>query len=311
MVFKTDMIKSWIGGTSSSVNSEIITPFRNASTIIGIYNDHVKAGTLTQENWSEILKLCDDSLASYLTRIKGLEASTVAYNVALQGNIKGFKKVRSAMQQYNALETPEKQQEFASAVALTNSKFGNYLSNLKGSNATLIGYGFSLVTATAKTVAFTAATIALNSVVGLGVSAIISGIFSLVTSWINASKKITEAAEKAKNKVESINEELKTNSKTVEDTKQQYAELAQKVSNLGKQNQNRGLLSTDDYEEFLDLSNQLAGIFPQLTKGYDENGNAILNLSGDVDTIVSSLDDLLKKEQEVANHQIAEQFPKV
>ena len=308
------MIKAWvgkIGNTSSSINSEIITPFRDASTIISTYNDHVKAGTLTQENWSEILKLCDDSLASYLTRIKGLEASTVAYNVALQGNIKGFKKVRSAMQQYNALETPEKQQEFASAVALTNSKFGNYLSNLKGSNATLIGYGFSLVTATAKTVAFTAATITLNSVVGLGVSAIISGVFSLVTSWTNASKKITEAAEKAKNKVESINEELKTNSKTVEDTKQQYAELAQKVSNLGKQNQNRGLLSIDDYEEFLDLSNQLAGIFPQLTKGYDKNGNAILNLSGNVDTIIGSLDELLKKEQEVANRKIADEFPDI
>lgn len=311
MVFKTDMIKSWIGGTSSSVNSEIITPFRDASTIIGIYNNHVKAGTLTQENWSEILKLCDDSLASYLTRIKGLEASTVAYNVALQGNIKGFKKIRIVMQQYNALETPEKQQEFASAVALTNSKFGNYLSNLKGSNATLIGYGFSLVTATAKTIALNVATMALNTALSMGVSIIVSSLIGAFMSWVNSSKKITEEAEKARNKVKSINDDLKSHTETIENSKQRYAELAQSVENLGRVNQNRGILSTDDYDEFLDLSNQLAGIFPQLTKGYDENGNAILNLSGDVDTIVSSLDDLLKKEQEVANHQIAEQFPKV
>ena len=34
-------------------------------------------------------------------------------------------------------------------------------------------------------------------------------------------------------------------------------------------------MSTEEYEEFLDLSNQLSELFPQLTKGYDDNGNII------------------------------------
>jgi len=104
---------------------------------------------------------------------------------------------------------------------------------------------------------------------------------------------------------------LKTNTETVENAKQRYAELAQEVENLGKVNQSQGSLSTDEYKEFLDLSNQLAGVFPQLTKGYDDNGNAILDLSGSVDTIVSSLDDLLKKEKDLANQKIMDEFPDV
>ena len=104
---------------------------------------------------------------------------------------------------------------------------------------------------------------------------------------------------------------MKTNTETVKNAKQRYAELAQEVENLGKVSQSQGLLSTDEYKEFLDLSNQLAGVFPQLTKGYDDNGNAILNLSGDVDTIVGSLDDLLQKEKDLANQKIMDEFPDV
>lgn len=124
-------------------------------------------------------------------------------------------------------------------------------------------------------------------------------------------QKITEAAEKAKDKISSINDDLKTNTETVKNAKQRYAELAQEVENLGKVSQSQGSLSTDEYKEFLDLSNQLAGVFPQLTKGYDDNGNAILNLSGDVDTIVGSLDDLIQKEKDLANQKIMDEFPDV
>lgn len=103
-----------------------------------------------------------------------------------------------------------------------------------------------------------------------GISLITKGIDNL----IHRTEKIKEAAEEAKNKISSINDDLKTNTETVENAKQRYAELAQEVENLGKVSQNQGSLSADEYKEFLDLSNQLAGVFPQLTKGYDDNGKA-------------------------------------
>ena len=235
------------------------------------------------------------------------------YSVSLQGNVSGLMGITKIMRQYNALggTSTTKQRELAGAIALNNTQLGSYLTRLNGAKASLVGYGASLVGSTIKTVALTVATAALNAALTMGMSFIITGLVSAFSTWINSSEKITEAAEEAKDKINSINNDLKTNTQTVEKAKQRYAELAQEVNNLGKSNQNRGSLSTDEYEEFLDLSNQLAEAFPQLTKGYDDNGNAILNLSGNVDTIVNSLDDLLKKEKELANQKIMEEFPNV
>lgn len=306
-------MKSWFAGTASSVNSEIITPFSNAEQIIYKYNQAIEHNSLTQQGWQRLIAQCDDGLASYLTNIKGSIASMSAYSVSLQGNITGYTKITQAIKQYNALGavSQKEQQNFATAVSLTNAKLGSYLTGLNGAKASLSGYGVSLIASTAKTVGLTIATTALNAALTFGISAIITGVVSAFATWINSSKEITEAAEEAKDKIASINDDLKTNTETVENAKQRYAELAQEVENLGKVNQSRGSLSTDEYEEFLDLSNQLADVFPQLSKNYDDNGNAILNLSGDVDTIVGSLDDLLQKEKDLANQKIIDEFPDV
>lgn len=255
----------------------------------------------------------DDSLKAYLTSIKGSTASMTGYNVSLQGSITGFAKVSSAIKQYNALGTVslKEQQAFATAVSTTNGKLGTYLIGLNGSTAGLRGYGVSLVASTAKTIGLTVATTALNAAMTMGISVIVTGLISAFTAWINKSEEITEKAQEATDKINSISESLKTNTETVENAKRRYAELAQEVENLGKITQSQGTLSNEEYEEFLDLSNQLAGIFPSLTKNYDENGNAILDLSGDVNTIVSSLDDLIQKEKELANQKIMEEFPDV
>lgn len=235
-----------------------------------------------------------------------------AYTVSLQGNIAGYKKVTEAMKQYNAIAGNAKdQKEFAKAVSTTNVNLGSYLTGLNGVKASLGGYGASLVLSTAKTIGLTLATTALNAAITMGASVIISGVVTAIYSWINASKQITENAQAAKDKIENFTNSLKDNSKLVEDSKQRYAELAQEVENLGQVNQSQGNLSNDDYKEFLDLSNQLAGVFPELTKGYDDNGNAILDLPGNVDTIVGSLDELLKKEKEITNQKIMDEFPDV
>lgn len=306
-------MKSWFAGTASSVNSEIITPFSNAEQIIYKYNQAIEHNSLTQQGWQRLIAQCDDGLASYLTNIKGSTASMSAYSVSLQGNITGYTKITQAMKQYNVLSSvsQKEQQNFATAISLTNTKLGSYLTGLNGAKASLTGYGVSLIASTAKTVGLTIATTALNAALTFGISAIVTGVVSAFATWINSSKKITEAANEAKDKITSINDDLKTNTETVENAKQRYAELAQEVENLGKVNQSRGSLSTDEYKEFLDLSNQLAGVFPQLSKNYDENGNAILNLSGDVNTIVGSLDDLLQKEKDLANQKIMYEFPDV
>lgn len=313
MIFKQEAIKSWFSGVGTSVNNEVIQPFQNANSVISKYNLAIQHNSLTQQGWQRLLAQCDDSLKAYLTSIKGSTASMAGYNVSLQGSITGFTKVSNAIKQYNALGAVslKEQQAFATAVGATNAKLGSYLIGLNGSTAGLRGYGVSLVVSTAKTIGLTVATTALNAAMTMGISVIVAGLISTFTAWINKSEEITEKAQEAADKINSISESLKTNTETVENAKKRYAELAQEVENLGKITQSQGTLSNEEYEEFLYLSNQLAGIFPSLTKNYDENGNAILGLSGDVNTIVGSLDDLIQKEKELANQKIVEEFPDV
>lgn len=309
MIFKQDSVASFFG-----VNSSIpIEPFKEASNVIDSYNEQVKNNTLTTENWNTILSRCDDTLAEHLGHIKGLETTMTGYTMSLQGSVVGYNKVSAAIQQYNSLtgSSKKEQQDLINTITVTNGKLGVYLSGLNGANASLTGYGLSLLTSTAKTIGLTIATTALNAALTMGISVIVTGAIAAFASWINASKEITKNAQAAKDKIASITSDLKANTETVENSKQRYAELAQEVENLGKVNQSQGNLSNDEYKEFLDISNQLAGVFPSLTKGYDDNGNAILNLSGNVDTIVDSLDDLLQKEKELANKQIIDQIPDV
>lgn len=124
-------------------------------------------------------------------------------------------------------------------------------------------------------------------------------------------KKIKKAAEEAKSAIDNIKSEFENLSSSTDGIKERFAELAQGVANLGKMNQSRGKLSTEDYEEFLGLSNQLSELFPQLQTGLDDNGNSILSLSGNVDTIVGSLNNLLSVQQKLANQQIIEEIPAV
>ena len=121
-------------------------------------------------------------------------------------------------------------------------------------------------------------------------------------------QKTKETAEKARSAADSIRSDFDSLASTTDNVKRRYAELAQEVENLGKVNQSRGTLSTEDYDEFLDLSSQLAGLFPQLTAGYDENGNSLLSLSGNIDTIVSSLNDLMDVQQKISGQQILQKM---
>ena len=121
-----------------------------------------------------------------------------------------------------------------------------------------------------------------------------------------AAKAIKEAYEEAKKAIDEINSTFSTNSSQVKEISKEYAELAQGVDLLTNSNKN---LTTEKHERFLELSNQLSKLYPSLTKSFDKNGNAILDLSGDVNTIVGSIDDLIERQRVLANQEIMKQMP--
>lgn len=133
----------------------------------------------------------------------------------------------------------------------------------------------------------------------------IAGVVKAIKKHKQAQEEAFESAKKkaddAKSKIKSLQSEIKQNADTVDQAGKKYAELAQGVNQLTGKNIS---LSDDEYKEFLDVSNQLAEVFPQLTKGYDDNGNAILDLQGNVDGITGKLKDLLEIEQQLAQQEI-------
>lgn len=149
---------------------------------------------------------------------------------------------------------------------------------------------------------------ALTGLAGVAIGIAIPAIIKVADSLIVTSKEIEQAAMAAQEAIDTITSELKDTESLVSNSGERFAELAQGVDMLSGKNLS---LTTDEYEEFLGLSNQLAEVFPTLSRNYDENGNAIVQLSGDTNTMVASLQKLLDVERQIANQQIAEQLPDV
>lgn len=202
----------------------------------------------------------------------------------------------------------KEQKEFINGISVTNGKLGNYLSGLNGAKGSLIGYGVSLVGATVKTFALEAATMALNAALTWGVSFIVTGVITAISNWIRKEEILAEKAQAAQDKIKDLNDTFKTHQQLVSDSAKRYAKLAQGVDQISGKNIS---LNNDDYEEFLNLSNQLADAFPTLSRNYTENGDAIVQLSGDVDTIVGSLQSLIEAERQLKNQQIADELPTI
>lgn len=139
-----------------------------------------------------------------------------------------------------------------------------------------------------------------------GIELAIKGIDHLIHSSEYAEKAFQASTESAKSfsqTVKDIQKNTVDKESDVNSITKRYAELSQGINSFTNENK---VLSTDEYEEFLDLNEQLAGLFPSLTRDYDENGNAILKLSGSVDSVIESIKALLDQEKELAKTKIRE-----
>ncbi len=152
----------------------------------------------------------------------------------------------------------------------------------------------------------------LNSVMEAGMGMLIqflaNGIFTAIDNYLHRSERIQEAAEAARDKIDELKSSFQTLSSSVSGVKNQYAELAQGVDQITGKNLT---LSAEDYENFLSLGNQLADLFPSLTSHFDENGNSILNLTGDIDGIVGSLNDFVAVQQKIATKEMLDELPDI
>ena len=154
----------------------------------------------------------------------------------------------------------------------------------------------------------TGGNILLNTIIALAVSKAVEGIDYL----IHFEERQQEAFENAKAAVEESAGAIRDIKSGMSDTSSKAAELSLEFAKLVQgvdpfTNENKGL-STESYERFLEVNSQLSELFPSLTKNYDENGNAILGLSGDVDTVTASIAKLVEQQNNLAKAEMREQL---
>lgn len=165
-----------------------------------------------------------------------------------------------------------------------------------------------------------------NMLAGMAIGAAISGVITLIDNYIHKNEKLIEAGEEAKSSIESTFNEFSENKSTITDLGKSLSDnsdeiittgdaidtLAEKYTKLRNgvswsDNSNK-FLSDEDYQSYLDISNQIADQFPSLVSGYDAQGNAILNLGNNASTAASQLTELYNASMLSANVEMGEQL---
>ena len=193
--------------------------------------------------------------------------------------------------------------QFISTVDSSKISLENYQSYLQSTGKTTSKFGSTL-----KNIGGTILSSLANAGIGMLIGVAVNGIVSLIDYLVVTKKEIKEMAQAAQSNIDTVRSNFDNLSSTVESVGDTYARLRQGVQQTNSEIKNIDL-SQSDYEEFLSVSNQIAELSPELISGYDAQGNAILNLKGGYDSIISSLDTFIEKQRESMNLEIAENLP--
>lgn len=160
--------------------------------------------------------------------------------------------------------------------------------------------------AKASQVAMKGLALAGNILVPMLIGSAISHVMEWMDDMKHRSEELITKGNEAKQAISDISENLKTHKDVVSECNDSYTKLASGVDLATNKNSS---LSTEEYEQYLDLCNKIADSFPELIKGYDAEGNAMLNLGDNAEEIAKKLEELYKQKQLMANLSIAEELP--
>ena len=113
-------------------------------------------------------------------------------------------------------------------------------------------------------------------------------------------KMIKDAEREAAREAFKEAENVYNNRKTMGAQAAQYDELAKGVDNFGRNIS----LSDEDYQKFLNISNDLADTFPELISYTDEAGNRFVGLAGNIGGVTEEIERLIKEAQKVTDEKL-------
>ena len=138
------------------------------------------------------------------------------------------------------------------------------------------------------------AALLMNAALTMGISLLIDFAISGIMKLVNAKEELAEKVDEVTSKFKEQHTELVKNKSSFESQATRYSQLAKGVNDLGE----NVSLTADEYAEYQDVVNSIAGQVPSLIQGYDAQGNAILSCKGNVEELTAAYEDLIKKQND-------------
>lgn len=113
-----------------------------------------------------------------------------------------------------------------------------------------------------------------------GIQLLVKGIDNLILTAEEAKGK----AESLRNSMQSFFDEAQSGQQTISSISDRFSELSKHVTETGENID----LTKNEYSEYLDICNQVKSIMPELVTGYTNEGNAIITLKDNVDSLTES-----------------------
>ena len=124
-----------------------------------------------------------------------------------------------------------------------------------------------------------------------------------IDNLIHRQERLAEAAKKATENIQNSYSSFSELKQSTGSITQEFAQLSQHVNQATGENID---LPAEEYQRFLELSNQLAETFPTIGYTIDENGNKITGLSGSIDEITQSINGLVQAQQLLTHQEISD-----
>lgn len=162
---------------------------------------------------------------------------------------------------------------------------------------------FSRVTSKLGNLAKSVGSTMLNMGVTMLASWALGEVITAIDNYIHRVEIAIEKGKEARETIASISEGFTSKQNTVDQNLDRYIELASGVDTTTNENRT---LSTEEYQEFVNIQNELASIFPQIVTGVDAQGNMITSLGDNASYASMQLEQLLEQERQIANFEISE-----
>ena len=108
--------------------------------------------------------------------------------------------------------------------------------------------------------------------------------FAVIDNLILTADEAEEKAEALRGNMQSFFDEVQSGQQTISSVSDRFAELSEHVTKTGENID----LTKDEYSEYLDICNQVKTIMPELVTGYTNEGNAIITLKDNVNSLTES-----------------------